>query len=97
MTLQRNSLVAIPADSYAQLTAETVIGDKFVDISSGRSPQTLRPNTELVYREPTDMRLEPQPGQIVLNRICTYPHLLISHLFQSVFFAFSSASFASLR
>jgi phospholipid/cholesterol/gamma-HCH transport system substrate-binding protein len=53
--LERKNLVKIPSDSYVELTAETMIGDKYVDISAGVSKQPVRPNTELPFHPPTDM------------------------------------------
>ncbi len=55
MRLERASLITIPADSVAQLTSETLIGDQYVDIASGRSVQTLQPNTFVTYRSQPDM------------------------------------------
>jgi phospholipid/cholesterol/gamma-HCH transport system substrate-binding protein len=55
MRLERETLVKIPADSFAQLSSETLIGDQFVDITSGTSAETLRPGALLTYREPADM------------------------------------------
>jgi phospholipid/cholesterol/gamma-HCH transport system substrate-binding protein len=43
----------IPVGSYAELGAESMVGDKFVDVTSrGRGPTP--PNSELPYQEPTD-------------------------------------------
>src|ERR1041385_7674531 len=35
LRLERAKLSSIPVDSYAQLSTETLIGDKYVDITSG--------------------------------------------------------------
>src|SRR5688572_13217680 len=37
------NLSSIPVDSYAELNTETVIGDKFVDITSGTRQEQLQP------------------------------------------------------
>lgn len=55
MTVEREWLPAIPSDSYAQLSSDTLIGDKFVDISSGARRTAIRPNGEIQYRENPDI------------------------------------------
>lgn len=54
LTVERNSLVMIPVGSYAELGTDTLIGDKFVDITS-RGRGTTPPNSELPYQEPSDI------------------------------------------
>ena len=49
LTVETENLPKIPADSTAQIGADTMIGDRFVDISSGVKPQHVRPNGEIVY------------------------------------------------
>ncbi len=49
VTVETVNLPKITLDSTAQIGAETMIGDKFVDISSGTSPQHIRPNGEIRY------------------------------------------------
>ena len=51
LSIDRSRLVTIPADSYAQLSAETVVGDQFVDVTSGRAAASIRPGAELTYKE----------------------------------------------
>jgi len=55
LKLDRANLPQIPADSSVQMTSDTLIGDKFVDISSGRSPAHVQPGSELIYQEQTDL------------------------------------------
>jgi len=55
MEVARQSLSSIPVDSYAQLSTDSLIGDKFVDVSSGTSSGRLRPGEELTYKEQIDM------------------------------------------
>jgi phospholipid/cholesterol/gamma-HCH transport system substrate-binding protein len=55
MEVMRQNLSAIPVDSYAQLSTETLIGDKFVDITSGTSPNRLEAGGELTFKEQIDM------------------------------------------
>ncbi len=51
MKVERDHLPEIPADSTAQISSDTMIGDKFVDIDSGTSPNPIRPNAEVTYKE----------------------------------------------
>jgi phospholipid/cholesterol/gamma-HCH transport system substrate-binding protein len=54
LRIERNSLAMIPVGSSAQLGTDTLIGDKFVDIT-GRGRGVTPPNSELPYEEPTDI------------------------------------------
>jgi phospholipid/cholesterol/gamma-HCH transport system substrate-binding protein len=47
MSIMRHFLAAIPEDSTVAVSADTVIGDKFADISEGKSPTHLAPDGEL--------------------------------------------------
>lgn len=52
LNVERNSLAMIPIGSYAELSTDDPVGDKFVDItSSGRRAMT--PKSELPYRAPS--------------------------------------------
>ena len=55
MTVERDWLPSIPADSYAQLSSDTLIGDKFVDISSGASRVAIQPNAYITYKDNPDI------------------------------------------
>jgi phospholipid/cholesterol/gamma-HCH transport system substrate-binding protein len=55
MSIEKKNLAKIPADSYAQLNTETLIGDKYVDVTSGIRPDSLQPNSEMTYREDASM------------------------------------------
>ena len=49
LTVELDSLAMIPVGSYAELGTETLVGDKFVDVTSrGRGPTP--PNSELPFR-----------------------------------------------
>jgi len=48
-------LRTIPSDSYAELSSENIIGDRFVDITSGTSRTPIRPNGVIRYKETGDM------------------------------------------
>jgi phospholipid/cholesterol/gamma-HCH transport system substrate-binding protein len=50
MTVERSRLASIPDDSTAQLASETMIGDKFVDITSGTSRRYVSPGGEVVFK-----------------------------------------------
>src|SRR5438309_1607599 len=52
MTVERDSLPMIPVGSYAQLSDDDPVGDKFVDITSaGRG--TIPPNSEIILKSDT--------------------------------------------
>ena len=53
MTVEREHLPLIPSDSTAQISSDTMIGDKFVDISSGKSPKRIGGGTEIAYQADT--------------------------------------------
>jgi phospholipid/cholesterol/gamma-HCH transport system substrate-binding protein len=55
MIIERDRLASIPIDSTAQASADTLVGDKFVDIASGKSPQRLEPGGTLTYKASPDM------------------------------------------
>src|SRR5271157_6640767 len=50
MTVERGRLASIPDDSTAQLASETMIGDKFVDITSGTSTHYVLPGGEIGFK-----------------------------------------------
>jgi phospholipid/cholesterol/gamma-HCH transport system substrate-binding protein len=50
MRVERDHLRDIPVDSYAQISSDSLIGDKFVDITRGKSGQYIRPESEITYR-----------------------------------------------
>jgi hypothetical protein len=49
----RDTLNLIPVESYAQLSFEDPVGNKYVDITS-RGTARRQPNTEIAYKEQTD-------------------------------------------
>jgi phospholipid/cholesterol/gamma-HCH transport system substrate-binding protein len=55
MTIERDRLASIPVDSTAQASADTLVGDKFVDIDSGKSSERLKPGGTLIYKPATDI------------------------------------------
>lgn len=54
MRVERERLASMPADSFAQLSSDNLVGDKFVDITSGRSANRMAPNGELSHKEQSD-------------------------------------------
>jgi phospholipid/cholesterol/gamma-HCH transport system substrate-binding protein len=55
MIIERDRLSSIPVDSTAQASADTLVGDKFVDITSGKSQLRLQPGGTVVYKAAPDM------------------------------------------
>ena len=47
MEVEQDYLSQIPVDSLAAITAENVLGSKYINIRKGRSPQTIKPNGEI--------------------------------------------------
>ncbi len=47
-------LGSIPSDSTAQISVENFIGDRYVDITSGSSPASIRAGSEIAYQSQTD-------------------------------------------
>jgi phospholipid/cholesterol/gamma-HCH transport system substrate-binding protein len=63
MTVERSRLASIPDDSTAQAASETMIGDKFVDISSGRSTHFVSPGGEIIFQGSPDLLKSLDIGQ----------------------------------
>ena len=55
MTVDRDRLTSITDDSTAETTSDTLIGDKFVDVTSGTSAKHLMPGGELQYKASGDL------------------------------------------
>jgi phospholipid/cholesterol/gamma-HCH transport system substrate-binding protein len=55
MIVERDRLASIPDDSTAQASADTLVGDKFVDIDSGKSGSRLQPGGTLIYKASPDL------------------------------------------
>src|SRR3989442_1561007 len=49
-----DKLKSIPVDSSAQISVENFIGDRYVDITSGTNPNSIRGGGEIVYKNQTD-------------------------------------------
>ena len=50
MIVERDRLPSIADDSTAQTGSETMIGDKFVDVRSGTSPNRIQPGAEIRFK-----------------------------------------------
>lgn len=50
LVVTRDRLASFPVDSVAQLSADTLVGDQFVDVTSGTAAQTIRDGGELIYK-----------------------------------------------
>ena len=55
MSVERSRMASIPDDSTAQVASETMIGDKFVDISSGTSRRYVSPGGEIGFKSSPDL------------------------------------------
>ena len=50
LAVTRERLASFTTDSVAQLSADTLIGDQFVDVTSGTAAQAIRDGGELIYK-----------------------------------------------
>jgi len=55
MIVDRDLLSSITIDSTAQPAADTLVGDKFIQISSGKSRQRVQPGAEIAYKGSADL------------------------------------------
>ena len=55
MIVDRDRLNTITVDSTAQPAADTLVGDKFIQISTGKSPQRVQPRAEIQYQGSPDL------------------------------------------
>jgi phospholipid/cholesterol/gamma-HCH transport system substrate-binding protein len=55
MTIRRDRLKSLPADSFAQISSENIVGDKFVDITSGASDQPFSARNELAFKNSPEL------------------------------------------
>jgi phospholipid/cholesterol/gamma-HCH transport system substrate-binding protein len=51
----RDRLSGVPVDSVAQISSDTLIGDKFVDINGGSSLKNIPAEGELIYKEQPEL------------------------------------------
>jgi phospholipid/cholesterol/gamma-HCH transport system substrate-binding protein len=55
MMIERERLDSITADSYAEISSDSLIGDKYVDITSQRSAAHVPPNGEIRLKPPSNV------------------------------------------
>ena len=55
MTIERERLPSITADSLAQISNDTLIGDKFVDITTGKAPGHVPEDGEIHFKAQPDL------------------------------------------
>jgi phospholipid/cholesterol/gamma-HCH transport system substrate-binding protein len=55
ISVARDRLARIPADSVTQISSDSLVGDKFVDVSSGKSPKPIPPEGELLYKDQPEL------------------------------------------
>ena len=53
LKVRRNYLPAIPIDSKAEVTADNLLGDKYINITKGTSSRTIEPGGVLATQPPT--------------------------------------------
>ncbi len=51
----RDRIHGVPFDSVAQISSDTLVGDKFVDISGGRSSRDLPAEGEMTYKDQPEL------------------------------------------
>jgi len=55
LAIRRARLASFTADSVAQLSADTFVGDQFVDVTSGKAAQTIPDGGELIYKNQPEL------------------------------------------
>jgi phospholipid/cholesterol/gamma-HCH transport system substrate-binding protein len=57
LSVEREYMVAIPSDAFAQIDSDTAVGDKFVDIDTTQSKSTtpIQANSELTFKPQQDL------------------------------------------
>ena len=51
----RDRLSGVPDDSVAQISSDSLIGDKFVDITGGRGPKNIPAEGEMIYKDQPEL------------------------------------------
>lgn len=76
MEVQRDRLPDIPVDSVAEISAENVLGTKYINITRGTSPQTVQPGGVLASEPTAEIEDLVRKGfglfdsaQAILNRV----------------------------
>jgi phospholipid/cholesterol/gamma-HCH transport system substrate-binding protein len=55
MNVEKEHLSDIPIDSFAQLSSESLVGDKYVDITRGKANAHVQPGSEITYRDQPEL------------------------------------------
>ena len=55
LSVDNDRMVNIPSDSTADTASDTLIGDKFIDVTSGSSRAPLKPGAEIQYKGSGDL------------------------------------------
>lgn len=55
LKIEQAHLSDIPVDSTAQISSEGVTGDKYVDVTQGRSAARIRPEAEIAYKSAPEL------------------------------------------
>jgi phospholipid/cholesterol/gamma-HCH transport system substrate-binding protein len=55
MEIEEEHLPDIPVDSFAEVSTDNVVGDKFVDITRGRSTAVIRRNSEIAFKDQPEL------------------------------------------
>jgi phospholipid/cholesterol/gamma-HCH transport system substrate-binding protein len=50
LKVERDHLADIPADSTAQISSDGVTGDKYVDVTQGRTAARIQPGSEIIFK-----------------------------------------------
>jgi phospholipid/cholesterol/gamma-HCH transport system substrate-binding protein len=66
LEVQRDYLGSIPVDSMASITAENVLGTKFINIKRGQAPQTIQPGGTLPSLDTREFEEVVQTGYTLL-------------------------------
>jgi phospholipid/cholesterol/gamma-HCH transport system substrate-binding protein len=69
MRFPRRLLSEIPQDSTAAITSSNVLGDKYIDISRGRSPKHVEPGAEIISSPTEDISTALSRANAPLNQI----------------------------
>jgi phospholipid/cholesterol/gamma-HCH transport system substrate-binding protein len=55
MSVEKDHLPDIPTDSFAQLSSDSLVGDKYVDITRGKANAPVQPGSEITYRNQPEL------------------------------------------
>ncbi len=55
IAVEKDHLQEIPVDSYCQLSSESLVGDKYVDITRGRGTTPIQPGGEITFRDQPEL------------------------------------------